>query len=389
MSKYGIINYYKSRRADVKNLMEEIDVRLQEFGLSPISDIVNNKEKSISYINRVLKEYGNKVAIPFQLTLDKYDFRVKHVLFSFGLGIVLASFCYLKEKIEQEYEKYKIKNTFIYTWLTLCLYHDFGYFIGSSYLRTDNIKDLLLDHYIFDYSYCKSRYTQNLYFEYYKRKYASQNWDEKDFDMVNNEEVGDHGILGGYVLFALLYSSETKKALPKKAGIAKVLSELENGEKNIEYHSERIPLYQDICFRIMEHNIWKNEEALEKTHPLYEIDANNFVNIDIVEPLLFLLSLVDTIEMTKRFCTYIDSSSDKERFVYPKTLGSKIQISVTPKSIEIDYSDLETYIKEHKYVGDIQRWTRSVTGLIDWVSLDVLENANSQIVVKKAFKANI
>ena len=142
----------------MKNLMEEIDVGLQEFGLSPISDIVNNKEKSISYINRVLREYGNKVTIPFQLTLDKYDFRVNHVLFSFGLGIVLASFCNLKEKIEQEYEKYKIKNTFIYTWLTLCLYHDFGYFIGLSYLRTDNIKDLLLDHYIFDYSYCKSRY---------------------------------------------------------------------------------------------------------------------------------------------------------------------------------------------------------------------------------------
>ena len=104
---------------------------------------------------------------------------------------------------------------------------------------------------------------------------------------------------------------------------------------------------------------------------------------------MFLLSLVDTIEMTKRFCTYIDSSSEKEHFVYPKTLGSKIQISVTPKAIEIDYSALETYIKEHKYVGDIQRWTKSVTGLIDWVSLDVLENTNSRILVKKAFKANI
>ena len=113
------------------NLMKEIDKNLIELDLPSISDVVDNKRKSIQYINKILKQHGNKVTIPFNSSLKQYDFRVKHVLFSFGLGIVLSSFHNLKYKIEEDYKRYNIQNTFIYTWLTLCLYHDFGYFIGE------------------------------------------------------------------------------------------------------------------------------------------------------------------------------------------------------------------------------------------------------------------
>ena len=39
-------------------LMEEIDVSLKKFNLPPISDVVNNKDKSISYINKLLKQWS-------------------------------------------------------------------------------------------------------------------------------------------------------------------------------------------------------------------------------------------------------------------------------------------------------------------------------------------
>lgn len=364
------------------NLMDEIDNRLKEYNLGPISDVVNNKRKSIRYINEILKENGNKVTIPFQLTLDKYDFRVKHVLFSFGLGVVLASFLGLKEEIERVYQKYGSKTSFIYIWLTLCLYHDFGYFVGSSYLKTDDIGQLLLDHKIFEYDYCKSRYSKQLYVEYYKDKYLSQKWDEKNYDMSRNEEVGDHGILGGYVLFDRLYSSEVKPEVPK-SGLAKAVYERLNRYDNTDYHFERVPLYQDICYRIMEHNIWKTNKKAEKDDPLVEIDIDHFNRISTNEPLLYLLSLVDTIEMTKRFCTYIDDSEDKERYVYPKTLGSKIQIEVSDGKMEIDYHELEKYIEEHKYFDSINRWRTSVIGLKDWVEIAVSKSDASNILLMK------
>ena len=366
----------------MRTLMEEIDLSLEKFNLPPISNVVNNKGKSINYINKILKQYGNKVSIPFQLSLEQYDFRVKHVVFSFGLGIVLASFCDLKNKIEKQYHKYKIDDVFIYTWLTLCLYHDFGYFIGSSYLRTENIQDLQLDYYIFEYDYCSSRYSKNLYIEYYKKKYEDQKWDEKNYDMSNNEEVGDHGILGGYILFSNLYASEVKQDSSKLSKIAKAIYESEEKRKKQEYHLERIPLYQDICYRIMEHNIWKNEKCFDHDHPFFEIDSNNFKFIDLIEPLLYLLSLVDTIEMTKRFCTYTDNSDNKEKFIYPKTLAKKINISVSSSTITIDYFELEKFIKENKYFSNISRWENGIAGLADWVSLDILLNNSCCTITK-------
>ena len=350
--------------------MEIIDERLTEYGLPPISDVVNNKKKCIIYINKTLKDYGNKVSIPFQLTLDKYDFRVKHVLFSFGLGIVLADFMNLHKIIECEYEKYKIQNVFIYTWLTLCLYHDYGYFIGSSFLRTDNIQNLQLDHVIFDYDYCTSRYSKDLFIRYYNDKYKGQKWDENEYSIEKKEEVGDHGILGGVILFSNLYSSEIEENTPKK-DLAKAIDDWEKERYPIEYHPERIPFYQDICYRIMEHNVWKNNGIFDdENHPLLEIDANHFIKIDINESLLFLLSLVDTIEMTKKFCTYKDVGSEKDHYIFPKTLASKMKINVTLNSINLNYSEFDEYITQHDYFGDISRWKQSVETLSEWVSVD-------------------
>ena len=347
--------------------MEIIDNRLVELGLPPISNVVNNKKDCVRYINKILKQHGNNVTIPFNSTLPQYDFRVKHILFSFGLGIVISSFHNLKFKIEEEYKKYKISNTFIYIWLTLCLYHDFGYFIAESYLKIDDIKKIELKYNIFDYSYCNSRYSKNLYCQYYKNKYESQNWSKKKYDLSENEEVGDHGILGGYVLFERLYSSETKKYSHRKE------IDLQTKDET-KLNVDRIPLYQDICFRIMEHNIWKNNSSYEESNPFCEIDVDHFSRINFIEPLLYLLSLVDTIEMTKKFCKYSDESIDKNRSVFPKTLGSKVKIEVSDTYIDIDYSEIDNFIKKHKFLDSIDSWKSNVTGLKDWVCVDVQED---------------
>lgn len=168
-----------------------------------------------------------------------------------------------------------------------------------------------MDYNIFRTLYCSSRYSERLYFAYYDRKYREQAWTQNGYDLSCCEEVGDHGILGGYMLFQRLCASEEKPVPPR----SKKLNEQEtfdlDRKEPIHYHQERIPMYQDICFRIMEHNIWKEDKHLPLDDPFREIDAEHFRNIDQEEPLLFLLCLVDTIEMTKRFCRYSDSGTEK------------------------------------------------------------------------------
>ena len=49
----------------MEHLMDAIDRRLTELGLSPISGVVNNREQCTRYISRILEDHGILVhAIP-------------------------------------------------------------------------------------------------------------------------------------------------------------------------------------------------------------------------------------------------------------------------------------------------------------------------------------
>lgn len=337
------------------NLIDQIDFELQRCGLKPISDVVNNKDKCFKYVNELLKKVGNNVTIPDRIEVDKYDFRIKHVLLSFGLGFIFADFNDIKTKINSQYHIPDVADTFIYTWLTLCLYHDYGYFIKSDYTDVNSFADISLDHSIFDYDYCQSRYTYNFYAEYYNNKYQNQLKNENRQDW-KGEEVGDHGILGGYVLFDKLYRNSADMEAKNKGLIQ---------QKN--------SFYQDICYRIMEHNIWRQKEKYGKDHAYYEISNENFRLIDIYEPLLYILSIVDTIEMSKKFCKNPENQSS--RAVLPKIISSQFNVKVTESSIIIDYSNLEDYIKRNNYKNaNIDAWVSGVLELQEWVVLTSKNN---------------
>lgn len=365
----------------MNGLMKEIDISLKKHNLPPISDVVNNHDKCLQYINGILKKYDNKVAIPFRDTRGKYDFRVKHVVFSFGLGFFLSRFCGLGQMINKQYsQKYENDDNFTYIWLTLCLYHDFGYFIGPEYVGHETLGFLRGECDIFKINYCTSRYSERLYRAYYNKKYCEQEWEKNYNDLTCCEEVGDHGILGGYVLFQRLCASEGKLGhLSNKNSRFQTTNEYD-GETQLNCHRERIPLYQDICFRIMEHNIWKKNELFDSADPFCEIDLDHYRSIGPDEPLLFLLCLVDTIEMTKRFCQYSDSSSDKTHSIYPKTLGSKVSIEISNDELSINYRGLVRTIRKYGYPCDISNWIASVIGLPNWVQVDVECNKEENLL---------
>lgn len=202
-----------------------------------------------------------------------------------------------------------------------------------------------------------------MYRAYYMKKYESQDWENANYDLSVHEEVGDHGILGGYLLFDKLYSSEQKN------------NQL---QENLSKHSERIPLYQDICYRIMEHNIWKD---YGDGPDFEEISGNNFKKIGISEPLLYLLSLVDTIEMTKKFCKYKDDGNEKEHFVFPKTLGKKVFLTVYDDRIEINYRELRKCVQEHQYKDSFSDWEVNVKDMGQWIQIEYVETGISKDII--------
>ena len=327
-----------------------INVYLKKHILPPISPIINDKKECRKYINRLLNMFGHFICYKKYLP-EAYDYRIKHILFSFGMGLVFADFADLTTKIGEKYTycQYEIENNnndnFLYAWLTVCLYHDFGYYVNrKKYSEISNISEILkkLRKNIFK-STSVSRYNFELYQEYYKERFKVNKSD-------GNFEIGDHGILGGMFLYDLM----------KK-------------RKFCEY----CPLCADICFCIMEHNIWKKNEDYPLSSLYHLIDKSNFVKINLQkEPLLFLLSLVDTIEPIKKFSKCKDSNSSSDKSIFPKTIAKSIKIIITNKSIVIDWNELEKVLKKRDNSLKINDWTTPIKGLSNWVEVNSSVNNN-------------
>lgn len=320
-------------------LMNSVDNALKKYNLSPISSIINDKEECNKYINRLLNMFGHFIYYKKYLP-EEYDYRIKHILFSFGLGLVFADFADLTKKIGERYWiDNKIKDNFLYVWLTVCLYHDFGYYVDhKKYSNISNLSNIInsLECNIF-MSGALSRYSPELYHKYYADRYKAN---KKNGDF----EIGDHGILGGIVLYDLMKKRK---------------------------FNEYFPYCGDICFCIMEHNIWKKNEDYPLSSPYHLVDKSNYVKINSnKEPLLFLLSLVDTIEPTKKFSKYKDSYSSSDKSIFPKTIAKSIKIKVTNKSIIIDGNELEKVIKKRDKTLKICDWTTPVKDLSNWVEVN-------------------
>lgn len=325
-------------------LMNSVDNALKKHILPPISPVINDKRECRKYINKLLNMHGHFICYKKYL-LEEYDYRIKHILFSFGLGLVFADFADLTTKIGEKYKycQYEIENNndddFLYAWLMVCLYHDFGYFVNhDKFSEISDISEILkkLRKNIFK-SASVSRYNFELYQEYYKERFEANKND-------GNFEIGDHGILGGMFLYDLMKKRK---------------------------FNECFPYCDDICFCIMEHNIWKKKEDYPLSSPYHLIDKSNYVKINSnKEPLLFLLSLVDTIEPTKKFSKYKDSYSSSDKSIFPKTIAKSIKINVTNKSIIIDGNELEKVIKKRDKTLKICDWTTPVKDLSNWVDVN-------------------
>ena len=139
-------------------------------------------------------------------------------------------------------------------------------------------------------------------------------------------------------------------------------------------------IYQNICYRIMEHNIWMYDpkhnffESFDRSK-MNEINKKNFKKIDDNESLLFLLSLVDTIEFIKKMSTTsLDNIEAQSR---PSTISNKIKIEVNSEQIIID-------TQATKNIKGYDDWIGSINGLNNWMKVEV--SLKDNIIMIKKYK---
>lgn len=366
----------------MKSLLEVLREELKKYNNEDILDVIDNREQSARYIKKLINEDMDLPCENMTIKSLKSNFgdRINHILFTFSMGLLLAKFKNLDKLIENEYTKYfdGENNVFFKTWLIISLYHDYGYFLftNDKYKDIKHLDDFNVKHSIFNYiseeneakklfglNYLKpekSRYSKKLYSSYFDwRMHESSGY-----------ETFEHGISGGYVLFDDIVNNNLNSSIQEKKKLKKIMMVNENNVSTNMF-------YQNICFRIMEHNIWtinpkgKFESSFDISN-LSEIYIGNYSKITIDEPLLYLLSLVDTIEFIKRMSTTsLDNQNSQSR---PSTLSRKILIDVEYNHIFIDTSLTNT-------VSGCDKWREGILNLKDWVNVSS-EMLNGLIKIK-------
>ncbi len=352
----------------MESLLNVLKKELQKYNEEGLIDAIKNREKAAEYIYRLLKEDLDLPCDKFTIESIKgyFENRINHVLFTFAIGLLLAKFKELDKYIEQEYKKYfedKRTNIFKTTWLISSLYHDYGYFMlnNEKYKEIKTLNDFKVEKSIFDYKNEENEasrlYGLDDYIEPEKSRYSKklfENYFEWKIKAPYQNERFEHGIAGGYVLFDDI---SNENANPNTQVIKRIKTIMGINADEIKNDM----FYQNICYRIMEHNIWtidikkeSNESSFDMSK-LEDIFTINFKKITVKEPLLYLLSLSDTIEFSKR----IESQDDTNFKINIEKLLEEIQIEIEKDHIYINTSLInKTYDLEKLYNGikDLNNW---------------------------------
>lgn len=238
-------------------------------------------------------------------------------------------------------------------WTNTAMLHDYGYLRSETSNSELDIKEITVP-----YNLLKENYTEEFlqkinnirilksnlfsysnkeiynYFELSKELHINNN-------NINNEKC-DHGIVGGCLLFNQ-YCKKTKKEIETGLGDSLVLTEIQKIS----------------CFNIASHNIFKSssveEDELRKKYKLPRLlKDKKKKTVTKYNGLLMLMSLVDTIECSKR---YPRVEANKGMGLYQSKILKSIDIgfdeekketkkkAIYNKKLLLDFTKLYKYIQ--------------------------------------------
>ena len=339
--------------------LDEKEYKIIKF--NSFEKIINDSNLCVDFIRCILDDDPNAIIFNKQ--------RATHILVTWLLGVALADTFQLN--------KYPAGVGSLYLgriWLQTAITHDYGYFRKEVKDEDLQIENLIKEHNLFmdDYGNGEFRYLNNMSIIEETKCFFSYTYDEvlnyfqyrKEQLKNDKNEKNDHGIIGGALVFSN-YCKKVERDLKMK---------LKNGMNGI-YPSPAIMKEQKIaCFIAATHNIFKSDsaekDAIYRRYSLFNLLSTSPKRVTIENKLLMLMSLVDTIECTKRF----SERENPKAYLHEKTVLKRTSINVLENGIELDFNDLHSYIinerKEFEMDGILIRHVNAVASINTWTDFD-------------------
>lgn len=338
---------------EYKSLYELMNLELKKMNLpkelSDLSNFISDDKKALNFIKYMVKDIG------FDETQELAQSRAIHSVINFLMGKVFQNFesIYLMLNINTNYKNDKNNDKL---WLYTSLYHDYGYFttfINDSKSEIDKLvkynvlDDIYNDSKLSSLNFFKSRYP-DFFHNTYEEIENYYRYSKYHHSISGSDEKVDHGILGGALVFDRIVKN------------------------NINTKSD-LTFLKMACITICQHNIFKSPNAKSdlkyKEYNLNRLCHDEPYFITKKTPLLLFLSLIDTIECTKRF----GKRRNANKFLHSVTVLKNILINVSRNSISLDFSLLKKKSEEKGekfYSNCYKKYIKSLINISQWTQFD-------------------
>ncbi len=347
---------------------------------------INDPEEAKKYIDDYFDLGGKKSYLSPEMIKDDLDnnqnIRLSHMISVYSLAVMFVeNNNELKDKILSRYEKFNVladinhsEEIYYYLFL-LILYHDLGYttqpiikFKYHLFSFKESVKHLL------ENPECIKLKQQ---FRKYKRGYPSDSMFYKNdiyeqyserFPRNIADEVVEHGTYGGKLFFnnfLLMLEEQASTEFRNRFGNGNITDdEIESFKKEehivtsqgVYIYGGMIGIFKDIAFIIAHHNIWKKK--------LLEIQYANFKKIKNHNPLLYLLCIIDTIELYKKKEVIEKEHNEKEASI--DNILDLVKIGINGNLVEVDYSAAKNVKSITLY-----KWIISILEMPSWIDVNV------------------
>ena len=380
------------------------------------NDIMN---RPIKFIREYLK-VGDKLSDLFSCErwVDNKSYRLHHTVSIYTLGIIIYQNVGLVSKeVDNYFRKYRkedatlVNNDFYYYWFLICFFHDMGYLakneenksiyqFGECDTGIKNKTFEVLESVRLIYEKNNRNVIPNMIYRNFINYDIFFNERRKSTDI--NDEIINHGYLSAAYYYKQRQDSFNRVKRTYKHDddfYERASGEYVNRKTNIVYKKSFLKtVHAEVSSIILAHNIFfcnANGSDVEnintyRKHKLDELIINEPIYNLKKYPLLFLLSLVDTIDIYKYFknnkvtdnltneiLTKIIGKDNKngKYFNIFKNVIDNVELDFGENSLEIKFEveDSEKYVKDYSDRIKEQKY---------WLAIDVIhEKGKVKIVI--------
>ena len=368
----SLLNYLESIYKRLPSLVQ-LDINSCEIiNSNEFKDFINDDKKCIELISSVLE-------FPIE-TIFINRHRASHIIVTWILGVGFSNFVKGSTVLTGLSNLYETR-----LWLQTAMVHDYGYFCREikSCLPLETLTkdyDLLTDVYSVQALKCLNGLSLNSEFKCFfsysyqeiKNYYAYIQSVHKNV-MKDFEDVSDHGIVGGCKAFS------------------KYCKHIISLKNKIDYNSSDVitKIQKISCLIAASHNIFKSNGDSDKAYieaGLEDLTSTSAIRVTRKNFFLALLSLVDTVECTKRF----SKKDNPHEYLLQSTILSYVDINVENKVIQIDFSRLDNFIAKERRSDQmrqkLKKHIEAIAGLDSWTDFYATRNNANKEMVEVALK---